>query len=135
MNTYIDVLAYQRAPTGHDTSQLVGNVLTLGASAIVGATSLTVAPILIASQNVGDRFTIFDGSSSEVVVLTAISNVGATTISVSATQYAHASGVALCSDGPQGSLADEIVNASAEIENYCRQPLLQATISSEQLSL
>ncbi len=136
MNTYITIADYLRSPSGHDTTTLVGNVETLSSGIAAGATSLPVSPALVVAQVSGDRITIFDGANSEVVTVGAAgATIGATSIPVSATQFAHGAGTSLCSDGTQGSLADMIVNASAQLERYCRQPLLQATYSNERLPL
>lgn len=135
MNTYIDVYDYLRAGTGQDTSSLVGNVAKLAQNISTGATLLPISPSLTVALQIGDLVTIFDGSNTEIVTITTAASIGDTSIHVSATQYAHALNVALCSDGTQGSLADRIIAASAEIENYCRQPLLQATYSNERLPL
>jgi hypothetical protein len=135
VNTYISVADYLRAPTGHDTATLVGNATTLASPISAGATALPLSQATSKAQIVGDRVTIFDGSNSEVVTVTAIANIGVTSLTVTTTTYAHASGTSLCTDGAQGSLADMITTASAEIERYCRQPLLQATYSSERLPL
>lgn len=135
MNTYISILDYLRAPSGHDTSTLVGNVATLSAAVTAGVMSLSLNQPLTAAQSTGDRVTIFDGSSSEVVTLTLPADVGATTLQCTAVAAAHAAGTPICTDGSGGSLADMIVNASAQIEAFCRQPLLQTTHVNEVLPL
>lgn len=135
LNTYIDCYQYLRAPTGHDTTTLVGNVSRLSAGVSVGATSIPLQIPTTVLLNAYDQVTIFDGSNSEVAVVSAMTTQGATSISVQALQYAHSAGTPLCSDGSQGSLAAMIVDASAQIEEYCRQSLLSATYSNETLPL
>lgn len=135
MNTYIDCFQYLRSPTGQDSATLVGNVARLSSATLVGATSLPLSAATTVALNAYDQVTIFDGSSSEVAVVSNVTNQGATSIPVQALQFAHAKGTALCSDGAQGSLAAMIVEASAQVEEYCRQPLLLATYSNESLPL
>lgn len=136
MNLYTDPYRYIRAATGHDTSTVIGNLSRIASPGIsIGATSITLTVPTSKVLNVYDIVTIFDGSNSEEVTVTATANQGATSITVSATQYAHATGTVIASDGTQGSLASMIANASAAIEAYCRQSLLQTTHSNERLPL
>ncbi|GCE14197.1 hypothetical protein [Tengunoibacter tsumagoiensis] len=134
MNTYISVADYLRAPSGHDTSTLVSNVLLLSSSTTTGATTLPVTA-LTAAQSSGDRIYLFDGSATEIVTLTAAATIGATSLTCTPLSNAHTAGISLCSDGSGGSLASMIINASAQIEAFCRQPLLQASHSAERLQL
>lgn len=135
-NLYTDPYRYIRAATGHDTSTIIGNLSRIASPGIAqGATSIPLTIPTTVLLNAYDIVTIFDGSSSEEVMVTATANQGATSITVSATQFAHAAGTVVCSDGTQGSLASMISNASAAIEAYCRQSLLQATHSNERLPL
>lgn len=136
MNLYTDPYAYLRAASGHDTSIVIGNLARLASPGVTaGVTSIPVAPPTTVVLNVNDIVTIFDATSSEEVTVTTTANIGTTSISCSATQYAHAAGTPICSDGTQGSLASMIVTASSEIEGYCRQPLLAASYSNERLPL
>jgi hypothetical protein len=135
LNTYIDCFQYVRAPTGHDTTTLVGNLSRLSSATSVGATSIPLQIPTTVLLNAYDNVTIFDGSSSEIAVVSTMTPQGATSIPVQALQYAHITGTPLCSDGSQGSLAAMIIDASAQIEEYCRQSLLQATYSNETLPL
>jgi hypothetical protein len=83
-----------------------------------------------------DQLTIFDGPSSEQVQLAADAAVGSTVITLLAgTQYAHAAYTLVCSDGVDGSLADQIVFASAWIENITLQSLFAATYTNEKLRI
>lgn len=135
MNTYISVYDYLRAGTGQDTATVLGNVARLNNSVSAGATSLPLTAATTVALNAYDQITIFDGANSEQVSVTAATPQGATSIPVSALSFAHAAGTPLCSDGAQGSLAEMIVNASAQLETYCRQSLLQAAYSNEELPL
>lgn len=126
-NTYLTVHDYLRAITGQETSSLLGNLMRLSGAVIVGATSLPVTPNTTVNLSVNDPITIFDGASSEVVTVTSATAAGASSIPVTATQYAHASATSLCSDGTQGSLAQAIIDGSANVERICNQALLQAT--------
>jgi hypothetical protein len=85
--------------------------------------------------NIYDEVTIFDGSNSEIATVTSTANQGATSLTVSALLFTHAAGTPIASDGTQGSLPAMIVNASTEIEAYCRQPLLASTNTNETLPL
>ena len=138
MNTYLSVHDFLRAPTGQETASLLGNLLRIATGGVAqGATSLPVTPGTTLTLNPYDPITIFDGSNTEVVTVTGSSPIspGAISIPVSALQYAHAAGTSCCSDGRLGSLAEAIIEGSAEVERICRQPLLQATYTNEQLPL
>lgn len=135
-NTYLSIFDYLRSNSGHETASLYGNLLRINGSVTQGATSLPVTPNTTVQLNVYDPITIFDGASSEVVTVQASTAPGASSITLqSGTQYAHASGTPCCSDGTYGSLAEAIIDASAEVERICNQPLLQATYTNESLSL
>jgi hypothetical protein len=128
MNLYATVFDIQRNPTGLELGSLIGNVARLSSAVIVGATSLSVMPITTVALAINDRITIFDGSSSEVVSVASTVAIGQASIPLLVgTQYAHVQYTALCSDGVMGSLADQVVDASAELENYLQQSLFQAT--------
>lgn len=127
MRIYITPQDWLRSPTGLDASTLVGNI---GYTDVVlaGATTLLLTGPLTCGLNQFDRLTIFDGASSEVVVVgSAGAAVGDVSVPVSALQYAHASGTDYCSDGASGSLAQELITASSTIEQICQQSLWQAT--------
>jgi hypothetical protein len=136
MNTYTDPYAYLRAATGHDTSTVIANLTRIASTASIGATSITLQAATTTALGEYDQVYIFDGSNSEIVTMTpATTNAGATSLTVSPTQYAHNAGVAICTDGTMGSLAAMIFTASSQIEEYCRQPLLQASYGDEKLPL
>ncbi len=129
MNLYATVLDVQRNPTGLELGSLIGNVVRLLAAASIGATSLSVTPVTTVALNSNDHITIFDGSSSEVVIVATPVTPGSSSITIQAPGlvYAHAQYTVLCSDGVMGSLADQIVAASAALENYLQQAIFQAT--------
>lgn len=137
-NTYTDPYAYLRAAAGHDTSTIIANLTRIGSNAAQGATSIVLQTATSTALQAYDSVYIFDGAASEIITMGATSNAGATSLTVSPTQYAHAAGVVLCTDGTGGligSLASMIFTASSQIEEFCRQPLLQATYSNEKLPL
>lgn len=143
MNTYIDCFDYLRGTHGLEVSSLIGNMARFTSTQSAGAATLTVpasgSNSVTVALNYFDRLTIFDGASTEVVqVGSAGATVGATSIPLltgTTLQYNHNAGVAWCSDGVMGSLADQIVDASAWIEQVCYQSLLLATYTSEQLTM
>jgi hypothetical protein len=136
VNLYTDPYRYTRAASGHDTSTVIGNLTRIASPGIIaGATSIPLVAPTNAVLNIFDPVVIFDGANSEEVTITATANQGATSLTVSATQHAHAAGTPIAGDGSQGSLPAMIVNASAEIEAYCRQSLLQAEHTNEVLPL
>jgi hypothetical protein len=136
-NTYTDPYAYLRAASGHDTSTIIANLTHIGSGGVLsGGTSIPLQTATTTALQAYDSIYIFDGASSEVVTMTPTStSSGATSLTVSPTQYAHSAGVVICTDGLIGSLASMIFTASSQIEEYCRQPLLQATYSNEKLPL
>lgn len=125
MNLYITPIEYTRAPSGQETTSLTGNLVHLSGAVIAGATSLPVATVLTVALNAYDMVTLFDGSNSEAVQVTAGAAIGASSISVAPTQFAHATGTVVCSDGRLGSLSQAIEVASATVESICQQSLLQ----------
>ena len=139
MNVYLDQFDFIRGTHGLEFQSLIGNSARFTSSQSVGANALTVPATglkrITVQLNYFDRITIFDGSSTEVVqVGSAGAAVGATSIPLLApTQFLHGIGVGWCSDGIAGSLADQIVDASAWMETQCNQPLLQTTWSNEQM--
>jgi|SRR5579875_615429 hypothetical protein len=134
-NTYIDPFAYLRAAPGLDTATVIGNLCRVSTNVSAGATSISLSTPLVSQLNQYDQVYIFDGANSEIVTVTAQANALTSTITVSATIFAHSAGTPICSDGIKGSLASMIWNASADLEAYCRQPLLQASYSNEMLPL
>lgn len=135
MNTYLSWFDWQRTTTGLEWGSLVGNIGRISGATSAGATSLPVTPALTVAISQYDIITIFDGSNSETVAATASATVNATSISVSATTYAHAVGTPYCTDGILGSLADQIIKASQELETICRQSLFLNTYTNEMLAL
>jgi hypothetical protein len=135
-NIYIDHFTYQRSPSGLESASLLGNSMRLSLAGVVGANSLTVTPPTTVTLNQDDRITIFDGPNSEIVTVGAAGAVvGATSIPCSPLQFAHATRTPCCSDGILGSLADQIIDASAELEAIAYQSLFQATYTNEVLQL
>jgi hypothetical protein len=130
-NTYITPFEYKRATTGQEITSLLGNLLRLSSGVSAAGVSLPVTPNTTVNLAVNDPVWIFDGVSSEMVTVTATTNAGASSIPVTALAYNHAGSTALCSDGTNGSLGQAIESASIEVENICRQPLLQATYTEE----
>jgi hypothetical protein len=126
-NFYITPFEYKRSTTGQEFASLLGNLLTLSSGVSAAGVSLPVTPNTTVNLAVNDPIWIFDGSSSEMVTVTSTTNAGASSIPVTALAYAHSTNTPLCSDGPNGSLGQAIEAASAEVENICLQPLLQAT--------
>ena len=138
-NTYIDVFDFLRGTTGLETASLVGNTSHFTVAQTAGASALTVAARTVTTTLLPfDRITIFDGSQTEVVTVGTKTTSEATSIPLltgTTLAYNHAIGVAWCSDGPSGSLADAIVDASAWMEKLCYQPLLQATYTDETIDM
>jgi len=129
-NSYLSAHDYKRATTGQEIASILGNLLRIGPGAVVqGATSLPVTPNTTIALNAYDPVTIFDGSNTEVVqVGSAGASIGSSAIPLMVgAQFGHAAGTSCCSDGTQGSLAEAILEGSAEVERICRQPLLLAT--------
>lgn len=135
MNTYLSWFDWQRTTTGLEWGSLVGNTGRISGATSAGATSLSVVPALTAQIDQWDVITIFDGSNSETVTATATAFIGATSISVNATTYAHAAGTPYCTDGILGSLADQIIKASQQLETICKQSLFLSTYTNEMLAL
>lgn len=143
VSAYIDPFSFLRATHGLEVQSLIGNVARFTTAQSAGTNTLTVPAVGVNSISVPlgqfDQITIFDGANTEVVqVGSAGAAVGATSIPLltgTSLQFNHAIGVAWCSDGVLGSLADEIVNASAWLEHECYQSLLLTTYTSEQLTM
>jgi hypothetical protein len=135
VNTYISWFDWQRTTTGLEWASLVGNLGRISVTTLAGHSSLSVTPILTAAINQFDVIMIFDSANSEIVTATAGASVGASSISVSATAFDHAAGTPYCTDGVLGSLADQIVKASQQLETICKQSLWQTTYSNELLAM
>lgn len=104
----------------------------------VADTTLNNTPNLTVPLNQYDQVTIFDGPNSEMVIVASTASAGASSFTIQAPglQFQHAAGVPMCSNGVLGSLADQIVDASAWLEaDFTYQPLFQATYTNEVLPL
>lgn len=143
-NTYLDVYDFTRSTSGLEFQSLLGNQARFTTAQTAAATSLSGIPAtgvgsVTVALNQFDRITIFDGLNTEIVQVGAAgAAVGATSIpllSGTSLAFNHAVGVAWCSDGVAGSLADQIVIASAWMEQYCYQPLLTTTWTNEALTM
>ncbi len=136
---YIDCFDFIRNTSGLEYQSIIGNMARFTSVQATQATSLSTTPGPTVPLNQFDRITIFDGAQTEVVQVGAAgAGVGATSIpllSGTSLQYAHGVGVAWCSDGVLGSLADQIVDASAWLERICYQTLFQKTYTTEQLAM
>ncbi len=134
---YVDHFTFLRNPSGLETASLLGNSLRFSAPGHVGDTTLNCTPVLTVQLNQYDRVTIFDGPNTEVVIVAATASVGASSFTIQSPGLAfqHAAGVAMCSDGVLGSLADTLVNASSDLEDICNQSLFQATWTGEILPM
>ena len=135
MNTYLSWFDWQRTTTGLEWGSLVGNTGRISSAVSIGATSLPVAPAVAVQVNQFDVITIFDGANSETVMATTTAHGLDTSITVSATTYAHAAGTPYCTDGILGSLADQIIKASQQLETICKQSLFLSTYTNEMLAL
>lgn len=136
VSTYITAREFIANPTGLETASLIGNLDFLSGAHVQGATTLNVVkPIEVQLQN-RDYVTIFDGSSSEQVLVAGTVNAGQTAIPlVAGMLFAHADGTEYCTDGSQGSLGKQIINASATLENICKQSLFLTTYTGEVLRM
>src|SRR5690242_16942111 len=135
-NAYIDCFIYQRSVTGLEKGSLIGNAGRLSSAIAAGVTSLPVIPTTSVALNQFDQITIFDGNLTEVVMVGANTQIGTTSIPLlQPTQNAHVQYTPYCTDGPMGSLADAIIEASNWIENLCQQTLFQQTYTGETLQL
>jgi hypothetical protein len=135
LNTYISWFDYQRSTTGLEYLSLLGNTGRLSGTTTLGSTTLNVIPNLTVQINQYDIITIFDGSNSENVTATGTALVGASTIPVTATQFAHVAGTPFSTDGVLGSLAEAIIRSSQYLETICKQSLFQTTYTNEQLAM
>src|SRR6266699_721736 len=135
VNTYISWVDWKQATSGLEWASLIGNSGRLNGTLAPGVTALPVRPNLTVQVNVDDQITVFDGSSTEVLTATTTAAVGATSITTTATTYAHANGTPYCTDGVLGSLAAQIIAASGWMEKECYQSLLLSTYTAEQLTM
>lgn len=135
--TYIDCFQYLRAATGLALSSMVSNPLHFGATQASGATTLTVPNTQVSTQlNPYDDLYIFDGAKSEVVQVGAlVPQYTASIPLVSGLQYQHSAGVAMCTDGTQGSLGQALFESAKWLEDICYQSLWQATYTGEALPM
>jgi hypothetical protein len=136
-NCYIDHFTYLRSPSGLEYASLIGNSARLSSAVSAAGTNV---PITIPTQvqlNQYDHVTIFDGPNSEVVTVASLATVPSSSFTISAPgfQFAHAAGTPLCSDGILGSLADQIIDASAELEAIAFTSLFQAAYTGEVLQI
>ncbi len=122
---YLDIYTYLKMPTGLITTQYVANQFRFGVLQAKGVSTLTVPSSAITTQlNAYDNLYVFDQLNSEVVQVVSTVAPGATSIPlVAPTQAAHAAGIACCSDGASGSLAQQIFTASQWLEDICHQSL------------
>lgn len=136
-STYLSAFDFARNPSGLEYNSLVSNMIRIGGTGVsAGATTLPITPGNSSVLNLYDRITIFDGASSETVsVTTATATTGVTSVQCTATQFAHAAGTPICSDGILGSLADSIFSASQWLETICKQSLFSSTYTNEKLAL
>lgn len=135
VTAYIDPYVYNRAASGHDTTTLLSNLTRLKSAIGVGGTTLSLVDATTIALAQYDQIYLFDGNKSEILTVNSAASVGATSIAVGPSLYAHSAGLAVCSDGSQGSLAQAIFDASGGLEDYCRQSLFAATYSNETLPL
>lgn len=134
--TYIDCLTYKNAATGMMLATMYGNIGRIAACS-AGAASLTVVQALTTALAPYDALYLFDGPNSEVLAVGAGGAApGTTTIPLQAgTAYAHAGGVAYCTDGTHGSLGQAIFEASRWLEDICYQTLWQTAYTGEILTM
>lgn len=134
MNTYISWVDWSRSVTGLEWDSLIGNKGRITSSIALGTTTLPVTALTV-QLNQYDVLTIYDGSSSENVTVQATAAVNATSVTVSATTYAHTAGIPFSTDGVLGSLAEHILRASQWLETICKQTLFPFTYTNEQLAM
>jgi hypothetical protein len=103
--------------------------MRLSVAVVAGATTLPITPNITIGLSINDRITIFDGSSSEVVVVATLATIGSASITIQAPGFIanHGQYSPCCSDGILGSLADVIANASEWLEEITHQPLFFTT--------
>jgi hypothetical protein len=137
-SAYLSCFDYALSPSGIEYNSLVANMTRVADSGVLaGATTLPVIPPGIQTTlNRYDRVSIFDGSSSEQVLVTVSTDTtGVQEIQCSPLQYAHVAGTPICSDGFLGSLATTIFAASQQLETICRQSLFLTTYTNELLAI
>jgi len=77
VNSYISWFDWQRSVTGLEWDSLIGNKGRLTSATALGATTLPVTALTV-QLNQYDVLTIFDGSSSENVIVQSTAAVNAT---------------------------------------------------------
>jgi hypothetical protein len=133
--SYLSCFDYINSPEGLEFSTLLGNAMRLSSAVVAGATSLPVTPATTVNLNQFDIITIYDGLSSEQVMVSSATAAPASSIPVmalpgsgaSGLQYTHAQYTACSSPGTQGDLGGEILKASAWLENITKQSLWSTT--------
>lgn len=127
--SYISWVDYTLAPEGLEYASLIGNALRLSSAVIAGATNLPVTPTTSIILNQFDVITIYDGLSTEQVMVASTTNAGASSIPLMAPglQFAHAQYTPCSSKGTLGDLGGEILKASAWVENITKQSLWNTT--------
>lgn len=124
---YCTPLRLVRQATGINLAPYYGGLSSTTAAVAAGATSLPVASGAGFAAN--SLLTISDGELTENVWCSAVAG---NTLTVSATQSAHAGGTCVSSPGASGSLADTIGDASDIIDNYCQRAFYQQTVTETQ---
>ncbi len=119
-SAYLDVPAYLRAATNHETASLLGLATTIGGSSTVAA-GTTSLPVASSTGWASGPLWLLDGPSSEVCQVIASADGTHVTLAAPGTQFDHVPGVSASQGGASGALAETILRASAWIENYCRQ--------------
>jgi hypothetical protein len=127
--SYISWIDYTLAPEGLEYASLLGNALRLSSAVVAGATSLPVTPSTSVTLNQFDVITIYDGLSTEQVMVASTTTTGASSILLMAPglQFAHAQYTPASSKGTLGDLGSEIIKAGGWLENITRQSLWNTT--------
>lgn len=135
-NIYLSHFDYLRSPAGLEYQSLLGNSMRLSNAVVTGGSALPIVPSTTVALNMFDPVTIFDGSSSEVVQVASNTAAGANSIPLlQPLQSNHAQYTPACSDGVLGSLAEQIIQGSAWLEEICNQSFLSTIYTGERLSL
>ena len=127
--SYISWVDYTLSPEGLEYASLLGNACYLSSAVTAGAISLPVTPGTTVNLNFLDKITIYDGLSTEQVMVASTTNAGASSIPLMAPglQYAHAQYTPCSSKGTLGDLGSEILKASGWLENITKQSLWNTT--------
>lgn len=135
-STYVDCFQYQQQPTGFSVATYVGNQFRFSVQQSIGTTLSAPSSAIQTAMSPYSFLYIFDELNSEIVQVATETAIGSTSITLlSPTQYTHNAGVAVCSDGPSGSLGQQIFTASQWLEDICHQSLWESTYSNEILTL